>query len=120
MRNLIISALIAILIGTYAGAAFSGSGQETSLRSRIGTLERQVRVLKSNDAAMRQSIGTVAADVAYMGECEKNALPVTQFAWTSSGVTFLDITPQGQPVHYWLSTVESKCVESGQFKAMRR
>ena len=118
-HHIIITALIAALVGTYAGSAISSSDTSTTLRSRIGQLERQVRVLRANDGAMRQSIGVTASrvtDVEHeLDECFKTVIPITRYTnyWNGDPPFYtsaLDWTAVGGQVHFWAQAVDASCV----------
>ena len=120
MKVALMSALVTALVITGFSQAVPSS--QTSLTSRIRNVERvnrtqaaQIRVLKSNDANMRASIGVVASQVGDINACLKTAYPVTRYSnyWNGDPpfyYTALDITATGQTPHIWVQAVESNCI----------
>jgi hypothetical protein len=122
---LVIQAVLFLLVMTLVVVAVSSADaapsaeQARTLKSRVYALEQKVRILKANDAAMRSSIGRVAADVAYEAKCLETAVPFSRYGgyvvtdginqWTEAA---FDQTDQGQAPHYWVQVVRPDCMQS--------
>jgi hypothetical protein len=126
MKIALMSALVTALVITGFSQAVPSS--QTSLTSRIRNVERvnrtqaaQIRVLKSNDANMRTSIGVTLSIVNEISGCLKTVYPVTRYSnyWNGNPAVYttaMDFTTEGQIPQIWIQAVEADCISTSTLK----